>query len=116
VNDIREVDLSPFYVAEVQLADYVLRLREPLVLTPELDESKQLMCLVYPSLGIDVCAFTRDELDEALVVELDVLWRNYAKADDGKLSPASKELKRELLARMEEVALTRGVSEAGAPD
>jgi hypothetical protein len=48
VNDIREVDLSPFYVAEVQLADYVLRLREPLVLTPELDESKQLMCLVYP--------------------------------------------------------------------
>jgi len=104
VNDTREVDLSPFYVAEVQLADYVLRLREPLVLTPELDDSRQLMCVAYPSLGVDVCAFTRDDLDEALVVEFDVLWRNYAKADDGELSPASRELKRGLLARMEEVA------------
>jgi hypothetical protein len=104
MNDIREVDLSPYYVAEVQLPDCVLRLREPLVLTPMLDESKQLMCLVYPSLGIDVCAFTRDELDEALVVEFDVLWHNYAKAADGELSPAGRELKRGLLARIEEAA------------
>jgi len=104
VNDIREVDLSPFYLAEVQLDDYALRLREPLALTPELDESQQLMCLVYPSLGVDVCAFTRDELDEALVVELDVLWRNYAKAEDDRLSPAARELKRGLVAQMEEVA------------
>ncbi len=104
VNDIREVDLSPFYLAEVQLTNYVLRLHEPLVLTPELDESKQLMCLVYPSLGVDVCAFTRDELDEALVMELDVLWRNYAKVEDGELTPAAIELKRGLLARMDELA------------
>lgn len=104
VNDIREVDLSPFHVAEVQLTDFVLRLREPLVLAPELDESQQLMCLTVPSLGVDVCAFTRDELDEALVVELDVLWRNYAKADDDELSPVALEMKRALLGRMEEVA------------
>ena len=104
MNDIREVDLSPFYLAEVQLPDYVIRLHEPLVLTPDLDESKQLICLTNPSLGIDVCAFTRDELDEALIVEFDVLWRNYAKADDERLSPAATELKRGLLARMEEVA------------
>ena len=104
MNDIREVDLSPFYLAEVQLPDYVIRLHEPLVLTPDLDESKPLICLTNPSLGIDVCAFTRDELDEALIVEFDVLWRNYAKADDERLSPAATELKRGLLARMEEVA------------
>ena len=104
MNDIREVDLSPYYVAEAQLADYVIRLREPLILTPDLDASKQLICLVYPPLGVDACAFTRDGLDEALVVEFDVLWRNYAKADDRELPPASRELKRGLLARMEEVA------------
>lgn len=104
MNDIREVDLSPFYLAEIQLPDYVLRLHEPLVITPDLDESKQLICLTNPSLGIDMCAFTRDELDEALMVEFDVLWRNYAKADDDVLSPAATELKRGLLARMEEVA------------
>ncbi len=86
-----------------QLADYILRLGEPLVLTPELDESQQLMCLVYPSLGVDVCALTRDELDEALVLEIDGLWRNYAKADDGELTPAATELKRGLLARMDYV-------------
>lgn len=108
VNDIREVDLSPFYVAEVLLDDYALRLREPLVLTPELDESQQLLCLVDPSLGLDVCAFTRDELDEALAVEIDILWRNNARTEDDKLTPAAIELKRGLLARMEEVARAAG--------
>ncbi len=104
MKGIPHIDLSPFCVAEVQLADYVLRLHEPLVLTPELDELEQLICLVYPSLSIDVCASTRDELDEALVAEFDVLWRNYAEAADGELTPAGRELKRRLLARIADVA------------
>jgi hypothetical protein len=103
VEDIREVDLSPFHLSEFRLPDRTLRLREPLLLTPALDETEQLLCLSDPTLGIDICAPTREELDVALHEEIDVLWRNYALADTVQpMTDAAASLKQRLVEAIEE--------------
>lgn len=91
VDEIREVDMSPFDVHELRIPDRTLHFRETLVLTPEMDESEQLLWLRHESLGIDVCAPTREDLDRALMDEFDVLWRNYVDAPQG--SPMTIEAK-----------------------
>lgn len=103
VDDIRELDLSPFFLSEIVLRDRVVRFRKTAVLEPSLDESKQILCLEDQTIGIDVCGFSRDELDEALTEEIDVLWHEYALASDESLSPKALELKRNLRDRIEEV-------------
>ena len=75
---------------------------------PKLDETQQLMCLENPLLGIDVFAYTRDELDEELEIEIGVLWRNYAIERDEMLSPKAKELKYNLLNAIDEVKNAKG--------
>jgi hypothetical protein len=56
------------------------------LIEPVLDETKQLLCLQKPELGIDVYAYQRDELFDALKEEIDVLWRNYAGEKDDILT------------------------------
>lgn len=102
VENIREVDLSPFYLEEFEYSEWTLRFRKPFMLEPELDETKQLICLQEPNLGIDIYAFTRDELDEVLSAEIDALWRNYAMEEDDKLTPQAQELKRNLKDALQE--------------
>jgi hypothetical protein len=60
----------------------------------------------YNALFVDNCepfwlganGATEDKLREAAEEEFDVLWRNYAFADDTKLTSAAQKLKAELLA------------------
>jgi hypothetical protein len=108
VEDIREVDLSPFYLNEFEYDSYRIKFREPLNLEPCLDESKQLFLLQHEKLGIDIFAYTRDELEIAVREELDVLWRNYAKADDSELTEGAIRLKSDLLAAIEEFKNANG--------
>ncbi len=103
VEDIRDVDISPFILSEFRYEHRLLRFRQPLELTPVLDESQQVLCLVYPELGIDICVTTRDELDIALREEIDFLWRNYALEDSAMLTADAVEVKKRLLQTIEEV-------------
>ena len=107
VQDIRELDLSPFYLKEFHFEERTIRFRSPLKLQPELDESQQLICLEYLELGIDVYAFTREELVELLESEIEFLWRMYALADDERLTLKAAELKHNLLNTLEEVVLAK---------
>jgi hypothetical protein len=97
VEDIREVDISPIHLSEFIYSDYKLIFKEPKILTPELDETQQMICLEDISLGINIFALTRDELEEALYSELDVLWRNYVSCEDDLLTSEAKQLKKNLL-------------------
>ncbi|NQS97374.1 MAG: hypothetical protein HQ591_02875 [candidate division Zixibacteria bacterium] len=108
VDNITEIDLSPFYLTEFQYEEQTLRFMKTITLEPKLDETQQLMCLEYPLLGIDVFAYTRDELDEELEIEIGVLWRNYAIERDEMLSPKAKELKYNLLDAIHEVKNAKG--------
>lgn len=103
VQSIRELDLSAFFLSELVFPDCTLRFHAGRSLLPELDESRQLLCLRDAELGIDVCAPTREELFEELCADVDVLWRNYACAPDEALDPVARQLKRRILDAAEEV-------------
>ncbi len=103
VVEILDVDLSPFELSEFRYSGYRLKFHTPLEIIPTLDESQQVFCLEYSELGIDVYASTREELDFLLEAEIDVLWRNYALADDKELTPDAQELKDRLLGIIEEI-------------
>ncbi len=96
VQDIREVDLSPFYLARVPLAEGELTFRAPRRFQPELDESEQLYVLIDEELGVDVVAHSRDEVYETLLLDVEVLWRSYALAPDEELAPDAMALKKRL--------------------
>jgi hypothetical protein len=105
VEEILEVDMSPFYLTQFEYPERVLTFRGERSIEPELDESQQFMVLMDEPLGIDVVAATREELFTALAEELDVLWRNYALAADEQLSPAAIQLKTRLREAIEERAV-----------
>jgi len=95
-------DLSPIELKKIVLEDRILRFRSPLILTPESDETKQLLCIKEPYLGIDVCAETRDEVYELLLQEIEVLWFEYALERDDRLNSGALELKHRLLEHIDE--------------
>jgi hypothetical protein len=103
VQMIRELDLSRFYRESFRTPTSLLLFEPPLVLEPELVEDEQLISLKHETLGIDVVAPTIEELSVCLDAEVLMLWRNYALAEDGVLSPKSLELKQNLLSRIKEV-------------
>ncbi len=102
ILDRQSPDLSPIELKEIALEERILRFRSPLVLIPESDETKQLLCVKEPNLGIDLCAETRDELYELLLQEIEVLWFEYALERDDRLNSGSLELKNRLLAHIDE--------------
>jgi hypothetical protein len=108
VENICDVDLSPFIVAVVRHQGQELRFRQPLTLVPELDDTEQLMRLQAPELGIDVFAVTRDALWEELSEQVAMLWEEYAEAPAEVLSPPAAALKEKLLAALEVVADAEG--------
>lgn len=104
VESIVEVDLSPFYLQKIQYRGRCFEFPQPLEMTPFLDEeTKQLFCLEMADLGIDVYAYTRDQLDLELKEQIAFLWDTYAVASDNELTSAAMVLKRNLLAALHEV-------------
>ncbi|MFH1740742.1 MAG: hypothetical protein ABIH23_17170 [bacterium] len=103
VEDICEVDLSSFHIEQFECDGHTLRFRSPLTLEPELDESKQLLCVRHPDFGIDAHAYTRGELDDVIRDQIDVLWRNYALAHNETLTPEAQRLKENLMNALEEI-------------
>jgi hypothetical protein len=102
VQEIRDLDLSPFVAHVFQSNGKVLRFSPPLSLDPTMDDTSQFLCLQEERLGIEVFAQTRDQLLRELQEQLVVLWQEYAAATDEALSPAALEIKRNLVAAIQE--------------
>jgi hypothetical protein len=103
VESIIEVDLSPFYLQSIEHSGRNFVFIKPLELTPDLDETQQLFCLEYADLGIDVYAYTRDQLDLELREQIAFLWDSFALADDTELTGTALQLKTNLLNALREV-------------
>jgi hypothetical protein len=103
VTNIQPLDLSDFIISEIACGECLLQFREPLTLSPEPTETKQYLILRHDDLDIDVIALTREELLNELHEQIDVLWREYAKEEDARLTPAALVLKRRLLDAIQEV-------------
>ena len=103
VVNIQEVDLSPIELDNIQYGDNNrLNLRNRLVLTPTMDDTEQLYTISYPELGIEMFAYTRQELTDDVKSEIVYLWDEYARADNTELTADAIILKNNLLAAIEE--------------
>ena len=104
LESIGPLDLSPLEISEVEHHGVRLRLREPLHLQPRLGtEYPHFVTMEESRLGLDAFAGTVSELVDEVAESLVVGWRNYAQAADEELSPKALDLKRYLLAAMDEV-------------
>jgi hypothetical protein len=105
VTRIEPVDLSPIVIREVPWNQKKLRLKVPLLLTPELDEeTKQILVLEEPTIGLDVYAYTRDELIHEINEQVLMMWDEYvniSSVDD--LALDAQQLREKLLEKIEEV-------------
>lgn len=102
VEDMREVDLTPIYLDKIVYENVHLIFTNPIVLTPYLDEFKQLYCIEYPDLGIDIFASTRKELEDELVQQVRFLWETYTQCS-GEMTEQAKTLKTNLNNMIQEI-------------
>lgn len=103
VTDIRDLDLSALTLDTVRHGTLALKAATILSLELTLDDSKQLLCIEQPDLGIDVYATTREALLTELHEQLAMLWQEYAQASDEELDAPARQLKHTLLNRFSEV-------------
>jgi hypothetical protein len=103
VVSIQEIDLSPIYFDEINYGKKKLHFKESLILTPRLDNSEQLYTINYPELGLELFAYTRQEIASDVKSDIIYLWEEYAKAEDNTLTEDAKILKKKLLNAIEEV-------------
>jgi hypothetical protein len=104
LESIGALDLSPLEVNEVEHRGLRLRFKEAVRLQPRLsDDDPRFVRVEDPSLGLDAFAGSVSDLHDEVAEDLVVLWKQYAMAPDGNLSPKAMELKHRLLAVMEEV-------------
>jgi hypothetical protein len=105
VEQVRDLDLSPFVLGEFKATNFGLKPQRHLQLQPVLSENQQLVCLDHASWGLDVFAATRSQLFEELTEQLLMLWIEYARETDDLLSQPAIQVKRQLLADWQEVSL-----------
>jgi len=101
---IGPLDLSPLEVSEVEYEGVRLRFKQPVQLKPHVNqENPQFLNVEEPALGLDAFAGTVSDLMDEVAEDLVVVWKQYALAPDAGLSPKALELKRRLLATVEEM-------------
>ncbi|HUW61678.1 MAG TPA: hypothetical protein VMZ06_11810 [Candidatus Bathyarchaeia archaeon] len=100
----KDVRTAPLTVGQIRCGSRRFRVRKGhLDLFPTYDETGNLLCLEYMPLGIHVFAESREQLCLELAEQICMLWDEYACEDEEKLSPVAIQLKRKLLADLEEV-------------
>lgn len=100
----KDAKTEPLTIGQIRCGSRRFLVRKGyLELFPTYDETGNLLCLEYTPLGIHVFAESREELCLELAEQICLLWDEYACEDEEKLSPAAIQLKRQLLADLEEV-------------
>ncbi|HEX3720339.1 MAG TPA: hypothetical protein VH595_20500 [Verrucomicrobiae bacterium] len=108
VEQVRDLDMSPFVLGEIPANGFTLKPRRVLQCAPHLSDSQQLICLQNDDWGLDVFAPTRSELFEELKEQLAMLWLEFAREVDDALSPPARQVKRQLQSDWEEVVSAKG--------
>jgi len=103
VVSIQEIDLSPIEINDIDYGKKKLHLKNSLILTPKLDISEQLYTIIYPEFGLELFAYTRQEITIDVKSEIIYLWDEYVKTEDDTLTEDAKFLKKKLLGAIEEV-------------
>jgi len=100
IRPIQEAEDIP--IDSFDVGNRTVGARRPLSVTIRFDREEQLFMATVPSLDIETAGETRDDVAEGIAAELRMLWRNYARADDARLTEGARSLKRQLLEAFEE--------------
>ncbi len=95
------VDNSPIEVMDFFSSGNIIRATTFFEISVEFDDTEQYLTASFPPLSLEQFARTRQELEQAILEELDVLWRNIAIAADDSLVPGAKKIKYWLLEHFE---------------
>ena len=98
-----DTNTRPVVIEDVRYLGRTFHFKTYLELCPAYDETGELLCLEYKPLGIHVFANCRKELNAELAEQICMLWDEYACEGDENLTPAAIQLKKNLLAALEEV-------------
>ena len=104
VEQIRDLDLSPFVLSKIEGRTFRLKPRNPISLLPILTDDEQFLYLEHAPWSFDVFATTRAELLAELKEQMLMLWQEYAREPDESLSEPAQKVKQQLLADWEEIA------------
>jgi hypothetical protein len=92
------LDLTPFALHEIQLAERTIPLKGPLMLIPYLDEeTSKLLVARDDSIGLHVFGFTREELIREAELCLRLLWNSYVEDESEPLSGDAEQLRANLV-------------------
>lgn len=98
VNRIEPVDLSSIFLKEVTYQNTKLKAKNPLILTPVMDEeSSQLFIVEFNEINLYVYNYTRDDLIHEINEQIIIMWDEYVKVDQDKLAGDAMKLRRILL-------------------
>lgn len=104
VDHVEEFDRSPISIATVKLNETeTLQPSEDVIATVGFDEQSALYTAVIPEINVDVFSEDRAELEELVAVEIGMLWKNYAVAEDSSLTVSAQALKKRLTSRFRTV-------------
>lgn len=98
--------MSRLQLSYFSYPNMTLKFREPLELTPELDETKQLLCVQQDNIGLDAYGFTREELESEIARQLGILWKEYAMCN-APMTQDAQGIKTELLRLVECIELNQ---------
>lgn len=102
VLSMEPLDLAPFELKYLDYNGRLFRFKHVLRLSPFLDDdSKQLLTVIEPELGLDACGTTRIELIDDVIAQIDYNWTEFACCDDDALTEDAKMLKKSLLEKLE---------------
>lgn len=105
VDHVEEFDRTPIEIPQIDLGNSeLLQPLERIVAEVGFDEESALYTAVISTIGVDVFSENREELEELISVELQMLWKHYAEAEDEKLTTPAIALKQRLKSRFQKVA------------
>ena len=96
VTNIQDLDMTDFEIEAIKSDSFTLRAKNKIIISPELDDSKQLISLDKEEIGICVFAATREKLLEELNTQIVMLWREYVLASESELSTDAIDLRHAL--------------------
>jgi hypothetical protein len=97
IQEEEEIQVSSFVVG-----NRAIRARHHVTISIRFDRDEQLFTATVPPFDIETVGETRDDVAEGVLAELRLLWRNYAQADDNRLTAGARSLKSRLLDSFEE--------------
>jgi hypothetical protein len=102
IYTVSEVESHLPPIESFRSGDRIVRAKPPIRFKVDVDWPHRLFVIREPALGVHVETPDYDSVLLELAQELDVVWRNYALADENSLDEEARKLKHELRSRFVE--------------